>query len=168
MTATHTMSARDVVAAVMDPEMPLLTLTDLGVIRDVDVAGDTVCVTITPTYSGCPAMATIRDDIEHTLRDAGYTGVQIKTSLSPAWSSDWITEDGRQKLREAGYSVPGAAPRRAAGPIALTLIAKPRKIHCPQCDSANTQLSSEFGATLCKALYRCLDCLEPFDHVKEI
>lgn len=166
--ATTVSSAQEIVASVMDPEMPLLTLADLGVIRSVDVEANLVYVTITPTYSGCPAMATMRDDIEHKLTDAGYGSVQIKTQLSPPWSSDWISEEGLAKLRTAGYSVPGAAPRRTSGPIALTLTAKPRDILCPQCGSANTRLSSEFGATLCKALYRCLDCLEPFDHVKEI
>lgn len=168
VSSTAVSSAREIVASVMDPEMPLLTLVDLGVIRSVDVEANFVCVTITPTYSGCPAMATMRDDIEHKLNDAGYGSVQIKTQLSPPWSSDWISEEGLAKLRTAGYSVPGAAPRRTSGPIALTLTAKPRGILCPQCGSANTRLSSEFGATLCKALYRCLDCLEPFDHVKEI
>lgn len=162
VTAATVCSAQEIVASVMDPEMPLLTLADLGVIRSVDVEANLVCVTITPTYSGCPAMATMRDDIEHKLTDAGgYGSVQIKTQLSPPWSSDWISEEGGlAKLRTAGYSVPGgAAPRRTSGPIALTLTAKPRDILCPpQCGSANTRLSSEFGATLCKALYRCLDC----------
>ncbi|OZF01356.1 1,2-phenylacetyl-CoA epoxidase subunit PaaD [Rhodococcoides fascians] len=153
----------------MDPEMPLLTLDDLGVLRDVEVRGDgSVLVTITPTYSGCPAMATMRDDIEHKLRDNGYSEVEIVTSLTPAWSTDWISDEGRRKLRETGYSVPGPAPKRTAGPVPLTLTVKPREIACPQCSSMNTILTSEFGATLCKAQYRCNDCREPFDHVKEI
>lgn len=162
-------SARDIAASVMDPEMPLLTLDDLGVLRDVEVRGDgSVRVTITPTYSGCPAMATMRDDITRTLLAHGYDDVEIVTSLTPAWSTDWISEDGRRKLRETGYSVPGPAPRRPAGPVPLTLTVKPRQLTCPQCGSPNTRLTSEFGATLCKAQYRCDDCLEPFDHVKEI
>ncbi|WP_072803050.1 1,2-phenylacetyl-CoA epoxidase subunit PaaD [Rhodococcoides yunnanense] len=153
----------------MDPEMPLLTLDDLGVLREVVVREDgSVLVTITPTYSGCPAMATMRDDIEHTLRDHGYTDIDIVTSLSPAWSTDWISEEGLRKLRDTGYSTPGPAPARIAGPVPLTLTVKPRQLTCPQCGSAKTRLTSEFGATLCKAQYRCDDCLEPFDHVKEI
>ncbi|TSE00160.1 phenylacetate-CoA oxygenase subunit PaaJ [Skermania sp. ID1734] len=148
--------------------MPMLTLDDLGVLRDVrESSAGTVEVTITPTYSGCPAMATIRDDLTRSLQEHGYQ-VQINTQLVPAWSSDWITANGRRKLREYGYSVPGPAPVRRLGPVPLTLIAAPRRIHCPRCGSDATQLVSEFGATLCKAQYRCLKCLEPFDHVKEI
>ncbi len=162
-------TAREIAATVMDPEMPLLTLDDLGVLRDVVVRENgSVLVTITPTYSGCPAMATMRDDIAHKLTDHGYSEVEIVTSLSPAWSTDWISEEGLRKLREAGYSVPGPAPTRTGGPVPLTLTVKPRQIACPQCTSTNTRLTSEFGATLCKAQYRCDDCLEPFDHVKEI
>lgn len=166
---TMEFGARDIAASVMDPEMPPLTLDDLGVLREVTVSVDgSVLVTITPTYSGCPAMATMRDDIEHKLLEHGYDRVEISTRLTPAWSSDWISAEGRRKLSEAGYSVPGPAPKRTAGPVPLTLTAKPRVIDCPQCGSSNTVLTSEFGATLCKAQYRCSDCLEPFDHVKEI
>ncbi|MFE9577395.1 1,2-phenylacetyl-CoA epoxidase subunit PaaD [Nocardia sp. NPDC006044] len=161
--------ARAVAASVTDPELPPLTLDDLGVLREVTVDADgSVLVTITPTYSGCPAMATMRDDLEHKLRQHGYNRVRIRTRLTPAWSSDWISAEGRRKLSAAGYSVPGPAPRRAAGPVPLTLTPKPRALICPQCGSPNTVLHSEFGATLCKAQYRCSDCLEPFDHVKEI
>lgn len=157
------------VRAVHDPEMPMLTLDDLGVLRDIWVDEHrAVRVVITPTYSGCPAMATMRDDLERALTDSGFTDVRIDISLSPAWSSDWISKDGRRKLHEAGYSVPGPAPTRASGPIPLTLTARPREITCPHCGSSNSQRISEFGATLCKAIYRCTDCLEPFDHIKEI
>lgn len=161
-------AARAIAASVLDPEMPMLTLADLGVLREVRVHGVEVVVTITPTYSGCPAMATMRADIEHKLRDAGYEQVRVRTSLTPAWSSDWISADGRRKLAEHGYSVPGPAPAPTSGPVALTLVPRPRRLACTQCGSVNTALTSEFGATLCKAIYRCLDCLEPFDHVKEI
>lgn len=162
-------TAYEVAASVMDPEMPLLTLDDLGVLREVEVRGNgSVRVTITPTYSGCPAMATMRDDLTHKLLGHGYRDVEIVTSLTPAWSTDWISEDGLRKLRETGYSTPGPAPARASGPVPLTLTVKPRVIECPQCGSSNTRLTSEFGATLCKAQYRCDSCLEPFDHVKEI
>lgn len=160
---------RTLVESIPDPEMPLLTLADLGIVRDVEVTEDSgVRVTITPTYSGCPAISTMREDITRTLRQRGYREVRVDTSLSPAWTSDWITEDGRRKLREAGYSLPGPAPRRGSGPIPLTLTARPRGLTCPNCGSRETQLVSEFGATLCKAQYRCRVCLEPFDHVKEI
>lgn len=147
----------------------MLTLADLGVLRGVEEGTDgSVVVTITPTYSGCPAIATMRDDIERTLKAAGFSAVEVKTMLTPPWSTDWISEEGRRKLRENGYSTPSPAPRRTAGPVPLTLTVKPREVTCPVCHSANTRLDSEFGSTLCKALYRCMDCLEPFEHVKEI
>jgi ring-1,2-phenylacetyl-CoA epoxidase subunit PaaD len=161
-------SALAVAATVTDPEMPMLTLVDLGVLRDVDETedGQRVTVTITPTYSGCPAMATMRDDLVHALQDAGYADVDVRVSLSPAWSSDWITDDGRRKLKAHGLSAPGPASK--AGPIPLTLRPMQRLIDCPRCGSADVKLTSEFGPTACKALYQCTDCLEPFEHVKEI
>ena len=169
MQTLATRSAREIVESILDPEMPMVTLADLGIIREVrlDDPG-AVTVTITPTYSGCPAMATIRDDISAALHCHGFADVTIRTSLTPAWSADWITDEGRAKLVEAGYSPPGAAPLRRSGPIPLTLTARPREVACPQCGSTRTQLISEFGATLCKAHYQCLACAEPFDHVKEI
>jgi ring-1,2-phenylacetyl-CoA epoxidase subunit PaaD len=157
--------ARDVAVTVVDPEMPMLTLADLGVLRDVTESGAHVTVTITPTYSGCPAMATMRDDLVHALTDAGYGDVEVKVSLSPAWSSDWITEDGRRKLRAHGLSAPGPT---ATGPVRLSLAPIRRAIDCPRCSSPDVRVTSEFGPTACKALYQCNDCLEPFEHVKEI
>ncbi|AZG46015.1 1,2-phenylacetyl-CoA epoxidase subunit PaaD [Gordonia insulae] len=164
------LSPREIVGEVLDPEMPMVTLEDLGIIRDVteDSTTGAVTVTITPTYSGCPAMGTIRDDIVSALHRHGRSPVEVRTSLQPAWSTDWITDEGRRKLVAAGYSPPGSAPLPDAGPIPLTLIARPRVVACPLCGSAQTQLISEFGATLCKAHYRCEDCAEPFDHMKEI
>jgi len=169
-------NAREVAAQVRDPEMPMLTLDDLGVLRDVDVQPDsTVVVSITPTYTGCPAMATMRDDLVHRLNDAGFRQVEVRVVLDPPWSTDWISERGRTALREAGLSAPGPAPHglgpgRGAGlgPIALTLGPTRQAPGCPRCGSSATRLISEFGATACKALYRCTDCLEPFEHVKEI
>ncbi len=152
---------------VRDPEMPMLTLADLGVLRGVELDGDAVVVSITPTYTGCPAMATMRDDLVHRLNDAGFARVEIRVVLDPPWSSDWISERGRAALRDAGLSAPGPAPRRT-GPVALTLGPPRRAPSCPRCGSAATRLTSEFGATACKALYRCTGCLEPFEHVKEI
>lgn len=160
--------AWDVAASVTDPEMPMLTLDDLGVLRDVSVGADgSVVVVITPTYSGCPAMATMRDDLVHRLQDNGFDDVQVQVSLQPAWSSDWISARGRQALAAHGISAPGAAPVRT-GPVALTLRPRRRSLTCPRCESAEVELTSEFGATACKALYRCTACLEPFEHVKEI
>ncbi|MEU4564297.1 1,2-phenylacetyl-CoA epoxidase subunit PaaD [Actinoplanes sp. NPDC023936] len=159
--------AAAVAAEVRDPEMPMLTLADLGVLRDVRVDGDVVVASITPTYSGCPAMATMRDDLVHRLTDAGFPRVVVRVVLEPAWSSDWITESGRAALREAGLSPPGPAAHRT-GPVPLTLGPSRREVRCPRCGSARTRIVSEFGSTACKALYRCGDCLEPFDHVKEI
>jgi ring-1,2-phenylacetyl-CoA epoxidase subunit PaaD len=158
------LSARAVAASVTDPEMPMLTLEDLGVLRDVEQDGDRVVVTITPTYSGCPAMATMRDDLVRRLADAGYDA-EVRVSLSPAWSSDWITPAGRAALAAHGISPPGAAPR---GPVGLTLLPTRRAIACPRCGSGDVELTSEFGPTACKAMYRCTSCLEPFEHVKEI
>jgi len=164
-------TAREVAAQVTDPEMPMLTLADLGVLRGVRAEGpDGVVVTLTPTYSGCPAMATMRDDVVHRLRDAGYAA-RVEVRLSPAWSSDWISEDGRQALRAHGLSAPGpvrAARGRGSGPVPLTLAPVRRALTCPRCGTREVDLTSEFGATACKALYRCRACREPFEHVKEI
>ena len=159
--------ARAAAATVCDPEIPVLSIADLGVLRDVEIRGDgRVRITITPTYSGCPAMAAIRDDLVRNLADAGYDA-RVEVALSPAWSSDWITERGRAALREHGLSAPGPAPSRT-GPIPLSLLPTARTVSCPRCGSARTELTSEYGATACKALYRCTDCREPFEHVKEI
>lgn len=152
---------------VTDPEMPMLTLLDLGVLRDVTIENGHVVTTITPTYSGCPAMATMRDDLQRELLEAGFPNADVRVSLRPAWTSDWITERGRQALKDAGISPPGSAPVRT-GPVALTLMPTRRAVTCVLCGSDNVRLSSEFGATACKAMYQCNDCLEPFDHVKEI
>jgi len=158
--------AYEIAASVTDPELPMLTLEDLGVLRGVREESGEVVVTITPTYSGCPALATMRDDLVRRLSDAGYVA-RVEVSLSPAWTSDQITERGRQALRRHGISPPGPAPG-GSGPVPLTLLPTARAVACPQCGSSRTELTSEYGATACKALYRCADCLEPFEHVKEI
>lgn len=160
--------ARTVASSVVDPELPMLTLADLGVLRDVQLDDNgTVVVAITPTYSGCPAMGTMRDDLLHRLHASGFTDVRIRISLSPPWTTDWITPAGRVALANAGISPPGAAPNMQ-GPISLTLNPTRRSMHCPRCHSSEVELTSEFGSTACKALYRCRACLEPFEHVKEI
>jgi ring-1,2-phenylacetyl-CoA epoxidase subunit PaaD len=161
-------TARAIAETVTDPELPMLTLADLGVLRDVSESDGRVAVTITPTYTGCPAMDTMRDDLERALREAGYAEVDISVTLSPAWSSDWISAEGLRKLAEAGIAPPARAPKAASGPIPLSLGPSVRRVRCPHCSSANTEEVSRFGATACRALFRCLDCHEPFEHVKEI
>jgi ring-1,2-phenylacetyl-CoA epoxidase subunit PaaD len=151
--------AWDVVAQVVDPEIPVLTIADLGVLRDVAVTDGRVEVTITPTYSGCPAMNMIALEIELALERAGFRDPKVRTTLSPAWTTDWMSEDGRRKLREYGI----APPRRAASRRGLFGV---EQVACPQCSSANTEVLSEFGSTSCKALWRCKACREPFDYFK--
>ena len=155
-------------ASVTDPELPVLTLADLGVLREVtlDDAG-AVRVVLTPTYSGCPAMAVMRDDVVRRVRSAGFADVTVAVSLSPGWSSDWISPRGRQALLDSGISPPGPTAPRADGVVALTLTPTRRALSCPRCASTDTVVTSEFGSTACKALYRCRACSEPFDHVKE-
>jgi ring-1,2-phenylacetyl-CoA epoxidase subunit PaaD len=156
-------TAHDLAAAVLDPELPMVTIEDLGILRDVteDDQGR-VHVTITPTYSGCPAMETIRQDLVESLTLAGYLHVDVEFALSPAWSTDDLTDQGRAKLAEAGIAPPGpAAP--ASGPVRLAL-----SVRCPQCGSLETRESSRFGSTACKSLWVCRSCREPFDHFKAL
>jgi ring-1,2-phenylacetyl-CoA epoxidase subunit PaaD len=164
-----TADPRAVAETVTDPELPMLTLADLGVLRDVRTADDgTVVVDITPTYSGCPAMGVMRADLLHALHRAGFPDVEVRTVLSPAWSTDWISADGRRKLAAGGIAPPGKAPVRSPGPVPLTLGPTRRTAACPLCGSLDTEELSEFSATACKALRRCRTCREPFEHVKEI
>jgi ring-1,2-phenylacetyl-CoA epoxidase subunit PaaD len=162
-TATTTVpGARGIAATVLDPELPMVTIEDLGILRDVteDDQGR-VHVTITPTYSGCPAMEAIRDDLVDSLTMAGYQRVDVEFVLSPAWSTDDLTDAGRQKLARAGIAPPG--PVRAGDHVALTL-----SVRCPQCGSLDTRESSRFGSTACKGLWVCRACREPFDHFKAL
>lgn len=146
----------DLLSSVVDPEIPVLTLQDLGVLRDISVENGKIKVTITPTYAGCPAMNTMRADIEATLAEAGFEQVTVQQSLSPAWTTDWMSENGREKLRAYGIAPPANTTcSQAAG-----------KIECPLCRSGDVKLISEFGSTACKALYQCRDCREPFDYFK--
>jgi ring-1,2-phenylacetyl-CoA epoxidase subunit PaaD len=151
--------AWDAAARVVDPEIPVLSIADLGVLREVRIAGDTVEVVITPTYSGCPAMRMIELEIETALRAAGIDKLRIRTVLSPAWTTDWLSGDGRRKLAQYGI----APPERAASRRALFAADAPS---CPRCGSAQTERLAEFGSTACKALYRCRACAEPFDYFK--
>ncbi|MGE3284658.1 MAG: 1,2-phenylacetyl-CoA epoxidase subunit PaaD [Pseudonocardia sp.] len=159
------MSAADVVAQVVDPELPMLTLVDLGIVRSVE-EHDGVVVTLTPTYSGCPAVEVMRADVAEHLRAAGYERVEVRTVLSPAWSTDRITEGGRAKLAAHGIAPPGRAPHRT-GPVPLTL-APPGGARCPQCGSPDTVELSRFGPTPCTALRRCRGCSEPFQEMKTL
>ena len=163
------MDPRAVAATVTDPELPTVTLEDLGVLGDVRTEDDgTVVVEITPTYTGCPAMGVMRADLVHALHRAGFDSVEVRTVLAPAWSTDRITEEGRRKLAAGGIAPPGRAPIRSPGPVPLDLGPTRRTASCPLCGSADTEELSEFGATACKALRRCRSCREPFEHVKEI
>lgn len=175
------------VASVRDPELPALTLADLGVVRDVRVDRDTVSVTITPTYTGCPALAEMRADLRRALADAGYSRVEVHTVLSPPWTTDWITEDGRRKLAEAGIAPPAVLGQRPTGRTPLTLDPPPGRrtrpaaptttepaaptiagVRCPHCGEPTTEELSRFGPTPCTALRRCPSCREPFEHLKAI
>ena len=168
MTRTTT-DPRLVAATVTDPELPTVTLADLGVLRDVRTEHDgTVVVELTPTYTGCPAMGVMRADLLHALHQAGFAAVEVRTVLSPAWSTDWITEEGRRKLAAGGIAPQGTAPVRSPGPVPLQLEPPRRAVSCPLCGSPDTEELSEFGATACKALRRCRSCREPFEHLKEI
>ena len=153
---TDTSRLFELLSSVVDPEIPVLTLQDLGVLRDISLENGTIKVTITPTYAGCPAMDTMRADIEATLAEAGYEQVTVQQSLSPAWTTDWMSENGREKLRTYGI----------APPVNTTCGQATGTIECPQCRSGDIKLISEFGSTACKALYQCKDCREPFDYFK--
>jgi ring-1,2-phenylacetyl-CoA epoxidase subunit PaaD len=152
----------DILEAVADPEIPVLTINDLGIVRDVQLHSDgSVEVIITPTYSGCPAMQMIEVNIKAALQENGYEQVKVTSVLSPAWTTDWMTESGRQKLKTYGIAPPepGSADKGA-------LFGEERRITCPHCGSGNTRLVSQFGSTPCKAMYQCRECLEPFDYFK--
>ncbi|WP_229662116.1 1,2-phenylacetyl-CoA epoxidase subunit PaaD [Agromyces bauzanensis] len=154
--------AWDIAATVTDPEIPVLTIEDLGVLRSVEVEdGGAVHVELTPTYSGCPAMDAMRDDVVLALTHAGYADVDVKLVLAPAWTTDWMSEDGKQKLREYGIQAPTGHAAVRGGPVRVRMAVK-----CPRCNSLNTREIARFGSTSCKALYECLDCLEPFDYFK--
>lgn len=154
---------------VPDPEIPVISLTDLGIIRDVEWQDDTLVVTVTPTYSGCPATSVINLDIEAALRAKGIQKLRLERQLSPPWTTDWITPEGREKLRAYGIAPPvdgTAADGRLAGRIARLAGTSNLVIACPRCGSTKTEKISQFGSTPCKASYRCTDCLEPFDYFK--
>ena len=156
--------AWDVLARVADPEIPVISVTELGIVREVRAQPESVEVVVTPTYSGCPATDAIERSIVEALREAGAAEVRVETRLAPAWSTDWIAAEAKEKLRRYGIAPPGEV---AAAGTTQTIGFVPR-VDCPLCGSRNTERLSAFGATACKALYRCRDCREPFEHFKPI
>lgn len=158
--------AERAVASVPDPELPMVSLAELGMIRDVTIDGATVRVALTPTYSGCPALHEMRADIVRRLGQEGFLDVEVRLVLSPRWTTDWITPEGRRKLHEAGIAPPGRAPERA-GPVPL-MLGSSAPVACPHCGSSDTVRTAMFAATACRSLHRCRTCAEPFEHVKAI
>ena len=152
----------EILGEVKDPEVPVISVIELGIVRDVLVDGDTVRVTVTPTYSGCPAMREIEDDIRSALIARGVKTVTVETVLAPAWTTDWIGEAAREKLRAYGIAPPGKAESQGL----ITLTRSRAKVACPFCGSSDTRLQSEFGSTACKAIHVCRSCQQPFDEFK--
>ena len=156
MQDTRKQKILSILEEVCDPEIPVLSILDLGIIRDIIIHEEELEIVITPTYSGCPAMDAISMDIRLKLIEHGYKKIKITSVLSPAWTTDWMTEDGKRKLKEYGIAPPGNRSDETSDRLPT----------CPQCNSANTKLLSQFGSTACKALYQCNDCKEPFDYFK--
>ena len=146
--STHTIW--ELLKTIPDPEIPAISIVDLGIVRKVHFEGTILHITVTPTYSGCPAMSFMKDEIIRHLELQGITNYQVNTSLAPAWTTDWMSDEVKAKLKEVGIAPPS------------------EEINCPQCDSKKVKVVSEFGSTACKAMYKCLDCLEPFHHFKQI
>lgn len=151
----------DLAAEVPDPEVPVLTIADLGVLRAASFEGGVARVIITPTYSGCPAIDQMRDDVRSRLRDAGYPSVEVSVTLSPAWTTDWMSDEGKEKLERYGIAPPRVLSGELRGPIPVSIGVK-----CPRCHSLRTREVARFGSTSCKSLFECLACLEPFDYFK--
>lgn len=148
-------------AEVADPEIPVISIVELGIVRDVNWQGTQLIITVTPTYSGCPATGVIKADIESALRAHGIDNLRVTTQLSPAWTTDWMSEQAREKLRDYGIAPPAGGCRAAAASGVSNL-----DVVCPRCGASDTERVSEFGSTPCKALYRCRQCMEPFDYFK--
>jgi ring-1,2-phenylacetyl-CoA epoxidase subunit PaaD len=167
---TRLAAARRIAAGIPDPELPMVTVADLGILRDVRMDDGSLVVTITPTYSGCPALTEIARDLHGALTEAGLGPVTVQTALAPAWTTDWITAEGRRKLEAAGVAPPGPVRH---GPVPLTLSPSrgtggPARSRCPLCGSQDTELTAAFSGTACKALRRCRSCGEPFEQVKAL
>lgn len=161
MSTLTTEHIKQLLSEIPDPEIPAISIIDLGILRDVQWKGDVCHITITPTYSGCPAMKVIEENIQEKLHAAGIKNIHIELTYTPAWTTDWISDNAKEKLRAYGI----APPLHSSADKGL-LLGKTREISCPLCNSKNTELISQFGSTACKALYRCKDCKEPFDYFK--
>jgi ring-1,2-phenylacetyl-CoA epoxidase subunit PaaD len=155
-----------VLETVLDPEVPALSLVDLGIVREVHALEQGLSVVLTPTYSGCPATEVIEQSVVDALGEAGLGPVTVSTRRAPAWTTDWMSEDGRRKLRAYGIAPPG--PVQADASVPIRIVRPPVPVACPRCGSEHTERLSAFGATACKALFRCLACREPFEHFKPI
>ena len=164
---TRTERAWDVLAGVLDPEVPALSLRDLGIVRDVIDHGEEIEVVLTPTYSGCPATEAIEQSVLSAIEDEGLGPVRATLQRAPAWTTDWISEEGKRKLREYGIAPPGPAMPQAEVPIRI-VGRKSEAVACPKCGSFHTEKLSAFGSTACKAMYRCIACREPFEYFKPI
>lgn len=151
----------NLLSEIPDPEIPVITIKDLGILRDVEIKNDLVIVDITPTYSGCPAMKMIEDQIREELHKAGIEKVKVNHVLTPAWTTDWISDEAKEKLKKYGI-----APPEKTSSDKNILLGKKKIIICPHCNSKNTEMVSQFGSTACKSLYKCLECKEPFDYFK--
>ena len=152
---------RDLLEEVKDPEVPVLSIIDLGIVRDVKTTGDQISIVITPTYSGCPAMDVINMDIRLKMMEKGYRNVSIQQQLSPAWTTDWMSDEGKRKLKAFGIAPPNTKQQFCSSEMF-----KEEAVQCPHCNSYHTQLISQFSSTACKAMYRCLECKEAFDYFK--
>jgi len=165
--STREQAAWSALASVPDPELPAISIVDLGIVREVSLAADGgLVVALTPTYSGCPATAVIRADVEAALTTAGLSPFRIETRLAPAWSTDWISKQGRARLADYRIVTPGPAGEQEGAQSVLHF--HPRPLACPHCASRRTERLAAFGSTACKALHRCLDCGEPFEHFKPL
>lgn len=165
VSASREVEAWDVLRSVLDPEVPALSLVDLGIVREVRDLGEALEVVLTPTYSGCPATEVIERSVVDALTAAGLGPVTVRQQRAPAWTTDWISAEGRRKLRDYGIAPPGGSADTSAG-VPMRFIS--RAVECPRCGSMQTERLSAFGATACKSLHRCLACREPFEHFKPI
>jgi len=160
--------AWEVLRGVLDPEVPAISVTDLGIVRDVIEHEDALEVVVTPTYSGCPATEVIEQSIAAAIDDAGLGPARVTQRRAPAWTTDWITPEGRERLRAYGIAPPGSCASEAAASNVQTVRLLARNVACPRCGSAQSERLSAFGSTACKSLYRCVACREPFEHFKPI
>ncbi len=165
---TRVEQAWAVLNTVLDPEVPALSLRDLGIVRDVVETSDGLQIVLTPTYSGCPATEVIEQDVLAAIHQAGLGPATVVLQRAPAWTTDWISDDGRRKLREYGIAPPGPVDPQAGVPMRIVRRRPEVALACPRCNSTQTERLSAFGSTACKSLYRCLSCREPFEHFKPI